>query len=138
MTEGAYLCHTSYDSFFIHPLLLQTKTFCDIFLRSLVSSQELVVIVVAMFTPAPAYHQVTATKLALAFIILFYYIPSPYLLFEDGWAERLEAYSRWGLMTAWRREELEELLGRADPAFKRFEKKMRKAGIESRRRNRRE
>ena len=91
-----------------------------------------------MFTPAPAYHQVTATKLALAFIILFYYIPSPYLLFEDGWAERLEAYSRWGLMTAWRREELEELLGRADPAFKRFEKKMRKAGIESRRRNRRE
>jgi hypothetical protein len=42
----------------------------------------------ALFTPAPAYHYVTPLKMFVSCVVLFYYLPSPFLLFSDGWEER--------------------------------------------------
>jgi len=61
----------------------------------------------ALFTPAPAYHYVTPLKMFVSCVVLFYYLPSPFLLFSDGWEEREEIGRIWGALTDEKRMEIE-------------------------------
>jgi hypothetical protein len=130
-SESAYGTYASFDSYFVPRALVASKASCDLFLRPLAASQEAVLMVYGLFLPAPAYHYVTWEKLLASAAVLFYYLPAPWLLFGDGWEERGGIYDKYGDLTERRRREIEEMVTRADPAFKKFEKKFRKKQIEA-------
>ena len=129
-SSAAYSSYTSFDSYFVPSLFIRSKTFCDLFLLPLASSQEAVVMVYGVFLPAPPHHNVTWEKLMVSAAVLFYYVPAPFLLFNDGWEERTRVYDKFGDLSEERKREIEEMVTRADPAYKKFEKKFRKRQIE--------
>ncbi|GMH60008.1 hypothetical protein TL16_g02947 [Triparma laevis f. inornata] len=125
--------HHTYDTFvaaesiFINPPLLKAKIFAGLYLDAICASQEALFVFFCLFSEQRAEFHVSLPQMVGAWLLLFYYLPAcVYLLTENGYEAYENTKIQWGMISSDKEREIEKMLVKADPAFQKFEKKVRK------------
>lgn len=107
-------------------MVLELKNFTALWLQPVASYLEALFVVAALFTEPKATFELTAPQLLGSFLILFFYLPSPYYFFVCYYDEKIAAMAHWGFLSDARTRDLKEMFAKADPAYQRWEKRMKR------------